>query len=124
MDDRYTITFTYEELDTILTALACYQCSIIKEREGGRTDRPERAAQVLAAIDTAEAKLRSRYHPKKPDKGLPPAGEKEILEYAQECGEQAAANLLLLLGPDGFDGDYDTYRKLEAHLNQGGDGKE
>lgn len=124
MDNRYTITFTYDELDTILVALACYQHSIIKEREGGRTDHPERASQVLAAIDTAEAKLRIRYHPKQPDKGLPPIGEKEIIEYAQECGEQSAANLLLLLGPDGFDGDYDIYHKLEACLNKGRDRKD
>lgn len=124
MDDRYTITFTYEELDTMLVALACYSCSITKEREGGGTDRPERAIQVLAAIDTAEMKLRARYHPKRPDKGLSPVGEREILEYAQDCGEQAAANLLLLLGPDRFDGDYDTYHKLEAHLKQGEGGLE
>lgn len=120
MDDRYTITFTYDELDTMLVALTCYQCSIEKERKNGREDHPERTAQVLTAIDTAEAKLRARYHPKRPDKGLPSVGDKEILECAQECGEQSAANLLLLLGPDGFNGDYDTYRKLEAHLNQGG----
>jgi len=68
--------------------------------------------------------LKQEYRPKQPDKGLPPVGEKEIIEYAQECGEQSAANLLLLLGPDGFDGDYDTYRKLEARLNQGRAGKE
>lgn len=67
MGDRYTITFTYDELDTMLVALACYEHAIIKEREGGRTDRPERAAQVLASIDTAEKKLRARYFPKKPD---------------------------------------------------------
>lgn len=67
MNDRYTITFTYSELDTMLVALACYQHSIIKEREGGRTDHPERAAQVLTAIDTAAEKIRARHFPKKPD---------------------------------------------------------
>lgn len=45
--------------------------------------------------------------------------EKEIWEYAQECGQEAAANLLLLVGPDGFQGDYDTYLKLEKILNGG-----
>lgn len=68
MNDRYTITFTHEELDTLLVALACYQCSIVKEREGGRKDHPERAVQVLAAINMAEEKIRARYFPKQPDK--------------------------------------------------------
>jgi len=68
MDDHYTITFTYDELDTMLVALTCYQCSIEKERKDGRKDHPERTAQVLKAIDTAEAKLRARYFPKQPDK--------------------------------------------------------
>lgn len=67
MNDRYTITFTYDELDTVLVALSCYYHSIIKEREGGRTDHPERAAQVLAAIDTAEEKIRARHSPRRPD---------------------------------------------------------
>lgn len=44
--------------------------------------------------------------------------EKEILEYAQECGQEAAG-LLLLVGPDGFQGDYETYLKLEKILNGG-----
>lgn len=44
----------------------------------------------------------------------------EILEYAQKCGLESAANLLLLVGPDGFDGDYDEYLKLEKILNGGG----
>lgn len=67
MDEQYTITFSYDELDTMLVALACYQCAIIKEREGGRKDNPKRAAQVLASIGTAEAKLRARHFPKQPD---------------------------------------------------------
>ena len=67
MDEHYTITFSYDELDTMLVALACYQCAIIKEQEGGRKDNPKRAAHVLASIDTAEAKLRARHFPKQPD---------------------------------------------------------
>ncbi len=46
--------------------------------------------------------------------------EQEIMEYAQDCGLEAAANLLLLVGPDGFEGDYDAYLKLEKYLNGGG----
>ncbi len=45
--------------------------------------------------------------------------ELEIMEYAQDCGLEAAANLLLLVGPDGFEGDYDAYLKLENYLNGG-----
>ena len=45
--------------------------------------------------------------------------EGEILEYAQECGLESAANLLLLIGPDGFKGYYDAYLKLEKYLNGG-----
>jgi len=45
--------------------------------------------------------------------------EREIMEYAQDCGLEVAANLLLLVGPDGFDGDYDAYLKLENYLNGG-----
>lgn len=45
--------------------------------------------------------------------------EGEILEYAQKCGLESAANLLLLVGPDGFKGDYDAYLKLESYLNGG-----
>ena len=42
---------------------------------------------------------------------------KEILEYAEVCGNQAAANLLLLFGPDGYEGDYDSYEELYNMLN-------
>lgn len=45
--------------------------------------------------------------------------EKEIMEYSQECGQEASAGLLLLIGPDGFQGDYETYLKLEKILNGG-----
>lgn len=46
--DNYTISFSYEELDAVYAALACYEFAIKKERENGRTDHPERAAQVSA----------------------------------------------------------------------------
>lgn len=42
--------------------------------------------------------------------------KQDILEYAQDCGAEAAANLLLLGGPDGYAGDYDEYKELEAML--------
>ena len=36
----------------------------------------------------------------------------QILEYARQTGNESAANLLLLVGPDGFDGDYQDYNEL------------
>lgn len=44
--------------------------------------------------------------------------KQEILDYAKECGKEAAANLLILVGPDGFAGSYAEYETLEAELNQ------
>lgn len=41
----------------------------------------------------------------------------EILDYAKDCGYEAAANLLLLGGPDAYDGDYDDYKDLEQKLD-------
>lgn len=40
----------------------------------------------------------------------------DVLDYERECGAEAAANLLLLAGPDGYDGDYDDYKELESKL--------
>lgn len=38
----------------------------------------------------------------------------ELNEYWVKCGTEAAINMLLLVGPDKFDGDYDkTMRELE-----------
>lgn len=54
---------------------------------------------------------------KHPDKELPPVGTKEIREYAQERGNEAAENLLLLLGPDGFNGSSSAYKELESELS-------
>ena len=31
----------------------------------------------------------------------------QLLDYRAKCGTEAASNLLLLAGPDGFTGDYD-----------------
>ena len=39
-----------------------------------------------------------------------------IMEYAQIWGYGAAANLLVLIGPDGFYGDYTEYEDLMAFL--------
>lgn len=44
--------------------------------------------------------------------------KQEILDYSKECGKEAAANLLILVGPDGFAGSYAEYEALEAELNQ------
>ena len=35
-----------------------------------------------------------------------------ILAYAKECGWEAAANLLLFAGPDGYCGSYESYCNL------------
>ena len=36
----------------------------------------------------------------------------QILEYARQTGNESAANLLLLLGPNGFAGNYQDYNEL------------
>ena len=41
---------------------------------------------------------------------------KDIMTYAQRCGYRAAANLLFLIGPDGFYGDYKEYEDLMSFL--------
>lgn len=42
----------------------------------------------------------------------------DIIEYAKDCGIQAAEDLLLLCGPDGFDGTYDEYTALQSELEE------
>ena len=44
--------------------------------------------------------------------------KQEILDYSKECGKEAAANLLILVGRDCFAGSYTEYEALEAELNQ------
>lgn len=44
--------------------------------------------------------------------------KQEILDYAKERGKEAAANLLILVGPDSFAGSCAEYESLEAELNQ------
>ena len=41
---------------------------------------------------------------------------KDIMAYAQKCGYGAAADMLLLIGPDGFCGDYREYEDLMSFL--------
>ena len=41
---------------------------------------------------------------------------KDIMKYAQRCGYRAAADMLLLIGPDGFYGDYREYEDLMTFL--------
>ncbi len=43
----------------------------------------------------------------------------EIMQYAAECGGESAANLLLLIGPDGFDGSLDEYEEMERMFQKG-----
>ena len=41
--------------------------------------------------------------------------EQELKDYLESNGADQALNILLLLGPDQFDGDYDYwYKKLEG----------
>ena len=42
----------------------------------------------------------------------------EIEDCARLWGKDGAAGLLLLAGPDGFDGDYDEYKELLARLEE------
>lgn len=39
----------------------------------------------------------------------------DLLDYKHDCGTQAAADLLLLIGPDHFDGDYEA---MEEELSE------
>ena len=41
---------------------------------------------------------------------------KEIMIYAETRGYRAAADMLLLIGPDGFYGDYREYEDLMTFL--------
>ena len=45
--------------------------------------------------------------------------EKDFLEYAEEKGDEMAADMLLFLGPDSFNGTYDEYMSLYAKLMRG-----
>lgn len=47
----------------------------------------------------------------------------DFLDYATIYGNEAAAGLLLLCGPDGFDEDYDGYQDLMYFLSEGKEGK-
>lgn len=47
----------------------------------------------------------------------------EFLDYAITHGKQAAADLLLLCGPDGYLQDYDNYQDLMYLLTDGKEGK-
>ena len=47
-----------------------------------------------------------------------------ILDYAMTNGREEAYNLLLLIGPDGFIGSYDSYQDLLFVLTNGKEGKE
>ena len=44
--------------------------------------------------------------------------KKDILEYADDLGDRAGADLLLLAGYDGFDGTVDEYDALMKFLEE------
>lgn len=52
-----------------------------------------------------------------------PADRMYFLEMAIKEGKQAAADLLLLIGPDSYVQDYDNYQDLMYWLTDGKDGK-
>ena len=41
----------------------------------------------------------------------------DFMEYAEANGKPMAADLLLLCGPDGYEGSYEEYEDLERVLN-------
>lgn len=43
----------------------------------------------------------------------------ELLEYAEACGSESAAGVVLLLGPDGIDGGWDVYHELLEKFEEG-----
>lgn len=44
---------------------------------------------------------------------------RDILDYAGKTSHESAANLLLLLGPDAYEGDYEDYNELMYILTKG-----
>ena len=42
-----------------------------------------------------------------------------LLDYAQDCGLEAAYGLVLLLGPDNIDGGWDAYQALLEMFREG-----
>lgn len=60
-------------------------------------------AEVLTATATAQPTQRG-------------ITRQQIMEYAAKHGNRSAWSLLLMAGPDGFAGDYDSYNSLLAEL--------
>lgn len=44
----------------------------------------------------------------------------DVLEYSRKCGAASAYGLLLLAGPDGYDGTYDEYLSMLNDLKEKG----
>lgn len=42
----------------------------------------------------------------------------DILEYMEECGAGSASGLLLLVGPDSYEGAYNDYKELADQLDE------
>lgn len=43
----------------------------------------------------------------------------DVMDYASKTSSESAANLLLLLGPDGYEGDWQDYNELMWVLTKG-----
>ncbi|MBQ1776626.1 MAG: hypothetical protein IIZ93_00570 [Acidaminococcaceae bacterium] len=43
----------------------------------------------------------------------------DVMAYARKTSNESAANLLLLLGPDGYEGDFQDYNELMYILTNG-----
>ena len=48
-----------------------------------------------------------------------PMSRSALLDYAQDCGLEAAYGLVLLLGPDNIDGGWDAYQALLEMFGEG-----
>lgn len=105
--------FPRQETDALLAWMQEQLCKpeAHEDWSGNDYDRMKEAADFLKDLLAHEAMKRIMDTP-------PLVGEQEILEYARVHGARSAADLLLLVGPDGFDGDY---YKVEAYLKQESD---
>ena len=51
-----------------------------------------------------------------------PMTYQDVMDYAKQTGKESAADLLLLLGPDGYSGTYEEYNEL-MYILTGGEGE-
>ena len=69
------------------------------------------AAYIPGLFDAAQDKPQNETPPTVPDPDTR-LTRRMVLDYAAETSHESAANLLLLLGPDGYAGDYQDYNEL------------